>query len=47
MKLKQLNQKMQLNFFRERVPTRNGYGDALVELGKDKRIMVLCADLSK
>ena len=30
------------------VPTRNGYGEALVELGKkDKNIVVLCADLSE
>lgn len=29
------------------VPTRNGYGDALIELGKkNKNIVVLCADLS-
>ncbi len=45
MELKGLNKKMYLNFFREKVPTRNGYGDALVELGKNKNIMVLCADL--
>jgi len=45
-KLKGLNKKMYLNFHRLRVPTRNGYGDALVTLGKSKKIMVLCADLS-
>lgn len=46
MKLKNLNKKMFLNFFRERIPTREGYGDALVELGKNRKIMVLCADLT-
>ncbi len=31
----------------EQVPTRNGYGEGLVELGKkDKNIVVLCADLT-
>ena len=46
-KLKGLDPKMYLNFFRQRVPTRNGYGDALVELGKkNKNVMVLCADLT-
>jgi transketolase len=44
--LKRLNKGMKLNFFREQVPTRNGYGDALVELGRSKKIMVLCADLT-
>lgn len=29
------------------VPTRNGYGDALVELGTDERIVVLTADLAE
>ena len=43
--MKGLNKNMYLNFFREKVPTRNGYGDALVELGRSKKIMVLCADL--
>ncbi|MBU1644222.1 MAG: transketolase family protein [Nanoarchaeota archaeon] len=39
---------MNLNLFRQRIPTRNGYGDALVELGaKNKEIMVLCADLTE
>lgn len=37
---------MKLNLFRQRIPTRDGYGDALVELGRDKRIIVLCADLT-
>jgi transketolase len=45
-KLKGINKKLYLNFHRQRVPTRNGYGDALVSLGKSKKIMVLCADLS-
>jgi transketolase len=45
--LKKVNKKENLNFFRQRFPTRNGYGDALVELGKtNKKIMVLCADLT-
>lgn len=44
--LKRLNKKLHLNFFRERVPTRNGYGDALVKLGRNKNVMVLCADLT-
>jgi transketolase len=40
------NKHMHLNFKREKVPTRNGYGDALVDLGKrNKKIVVLCADL--
>lgn len=31
----------------EGIPTRNGYGDSLVELGKkNKNVVVLCADLS-
>ncbi|MEE9322966.1 MAG: transketolase family protein [Candidatus Aenigmarchaeota archaeon] len=31
----------------EKIPTRNGYGDGLVELGKtNKNVVVLCADLS-
>ena len=46
--LKGLNKKLALNFFRERIPTRNGYGDALIELGtKNKNIVVLCADLTE
>ena len=32
--LKGLNKKLALNFFRERIPTRNGYGDALIELNE-------------
>ena len=44
-KLKGINQKMHLDFFREGIPTRNGYGDALMELGKNRNIIVLCADL--
>ncbi len=32
----------------EQIPTRNGYGDALVELGKnDKRVVVLTGDLAE
>jgi transketolase len=46
MKLNGLNEKLNLSFIKERIPTRNGYGDALVELGKNKKIMVLCADLT-
>ncbi len=46
--LKGLNKKINLNFHRQDIPTRNGYGDALVELGKkNKKIMVLCADLTE
>jgi transketolase len=45
-KLKGFNKKLNLKCTDEKVPTRNGYGDALVELGKkNKNIMVLCADL--
>lgn len=40
-----INPKMHLNFHREKIPTRTGYGDALVTLGRSKKIMVLCADL--
>jgi len=45
--LRGLSKEMDLNFKRDRVPTRDGYGEALLELGKDKRIMVLCADLTE
>ncbi len=46
--LKNLNKQLFLNFNQEKVPTRNGYGDALLELGKtNKNIMVLCADLTE
>lgn len=32
----------------KQLPTRNGYGDGLVEAGKkDQRVMVLCADLTE
>ena len=32
----------------EQVPTRDGYGKGLVELGgKDDRVVVLCADLAE
>jgi transketolase len=44
--IKELNSALHLDFTREKVPTRNGYGDALVSLGKNKKIMVLCADLT-
>ena len=43
--LKGLNKKIHLKCIQEKVPTRNGYGDALFQLGKDRNIMVLCADL--
>jgi len=46
-KLKGLNNKLYLNFYHERIPTRNGYGDALVKLGRNKNIMVCCADLKE
>ncbi len=46
MNLKNLNKKLHLNFHRKPIPTRNGYGDALVQLGRNKQIMVLCADLT-
>src|SRR3990167_6417284 len=43
-----LNKKLCLDLTKEKIPTRNGYGDALVELGKKNRqIMVLCADLKE
>ena len=43
-----LNPQLHLDLTRDRVPTRNGYGDALVELGKkNKQIMVLCAHLKE
>lgn len=45
--LRGLQKEMDLNFKRDKVPTRDGYGDALLELGKDKKIMVLCADLTE
>ena len=31
----------------EGVPTRNGYGEGLVEAGKDSRVVALCADLTE
>lgn len=46
-KLNGLNKSLNLKFVEDKVPTRNGYGDALVELGrKNKNVMVLCADLT-
>jgi transketolase len=44
--LKGLSKKMNLSLSSKAVPTRNGYGDALLALGKNKKIMVCCADLS-
>ena len=44
--MKGLNSRMKLQFGKKPIPTRNGYGDALVALGKNKKIMVCCADLS-
>jgi len=47
-KLKGLNKELNLTFPEKKIPTRNGYGDALVELGKkNKNVMVLCADLTE
>src|SRR3989344_755701 len=47
-KLTGLNKSLNLNFSKEKIPTRNGYGDGLLELGKtNKNIMVLCADLTE
>ena len=43
--LKGLNKNLALEFVEEKIPTRNGYGDALVQLGRSNKIMVLCADL--
>jgi transketolase len=46
--LKGLKKQLHLKCIEKKVPTRNGYGDALVELGKaNKNIMVLCADLTE
>lgn len=45
--LRGLSKELELNFKRDRVPTRDGYGEALLELGKDRQIMVLCADLTE
>ena len=44
--MKGLNSRMKLVFGKKATPTRNGYGDALVAIGKNKKIMVCCADLS-
>ena len=47
-KLKKLNKALYLDFSLEKVPTRNGYGDGLLDLGKkNKEVMVLCADLTE
>ncbi len=43
--MKYVNTKMHLNFHRKKVPTRNGYGDGLLALGRNRNIVVLCADL--
>ncbi len=46
--LKRVNKSLHLDFTREKIPTRNGYGDGLLELGKaSKNIIVLCADLKE
>ena len=37
LRLKGLNSKLNFNFAKDKVPTRNGYGDALVELGENKK----------
>ncbi|HLC52289.1 MAG TPA: transketolase family protein [Candidatus Nanoarchaeia archaeon] len=43
-----LNKNMHLNFSREKVATRDGYGHGLLELGNEnKKVMVLCADLKE
>jgi len=45
-KLTGLNKSLNLDFSKEKVPTRNGYGDGLLELGKtNKNVIALCADL--
>ncbi len=47
-KLTGLNKNLYLDFSKEKIPTRNGYGDGLLELGKtNKNIMALCADLTE
>ena len=47
-KLNGLNKSLNLDFSKEKIPTRNGYGDGLLELGKtNKNIIVLCADLTE
>ncbi len=38
---------MYLNFSRKPIPTRNGFGDALLQLGKNNKIFALCADLTE
>ncbi len=45
MKFKKIQKNMYLNFHKQNIPTRDGYGKALVDLGKNKNIVVLCADL--
>jgi transketolase len=42
-----LNHALRLNLSSVRISTRDGYGEALFELGKNKNIVVLCADLSE
>lgn len=45
-----MNSMLHPDLFTERqqsIPTRNGYGDALVELGEDERVVVLTADLAE
>ncbi|HLC46644.1 MAG TPA: transketolase family protein [Candidatus Nanoarchaeia archaeon] len=46
--LKGINKSAKLKFNQPEVPTRDGYGDALLALGaENKNIFVLCADLSE
>lgn len=48
MKLKGLDNSLKLNFLRQPIATRDGYGDGLIALAqKNKNIMVLCADLTE
>lgn len=47
MNFKNLNSQLYLNFPSEKNSTRRGYGDALLELGRDERIVALCADLNE
>ena len=43
-----VNTALHLDFSKDKVPTRNGYGDGLVELGtKNKNVVALCADLTE
>jgi len=43
-----LNASLHLSFPDEKIPTRNGYGDGVLDLGKtNSQVMVLCADLTE